>query len=767
MDGLPQDLMLQLAENVALFSSIVVVYSLLGRWTACVPTLDQRLLMGAVFGLATVLCMGSPVSVAPGVILDGRPVLMGLTGPFGGMLAAGMATAIGGAYRLWLGGSGAAPGILSLVLSALSGIAVAAWARHRGERLGYRHLFLIGVLCALQGIASIALLPPAIAPMLIRAAAPPLMLILPTATLCLGTLLLQEQERRRAEEHIAQSERRFRSIAASVPGSFYQRRLSPATGKLDYLYVSPSVSDFVGYSAEEVIADPGIVTRAMLPEDLPAYWPSVEESARGLTPWNYDFRMRHRDGSIQWIHSSAIPHRLGNGDTIWDGISIDVTDRKRAEAELIDAKAAAEAATRAKSDFLAMVSHEIRTPLNAIIGFADLIASGAASEAERRRYLAHQRDAGRTLLGIIDDILDFSKIEAGKLELEAAPVELPELVEGTRALLAQVAGAKGLELRVTRDGGVPRWVTADPVRLRQVLLNLLSNAIKFTPRGTVTLSVTGHGRQVDGRHALRLTVADTGIGIPADRQEHLFEAFSQLDRSVSRRHGGAGLGLAICRRLVELMGGRIGVTSRPGLGSTFWIMLALPEAEPAQAPVPQPGGAVLPLRRPGRILVAEDVPVNQLLVRAMLVHAGHRVDVVEDGVGAVAAVQRQRYDLVLMDVQMPVMDGLEAARRIRALPGPGRRVPIVAVTAHAMAEQIADCRAAGMDGHIAKPVEKAALLRLVDHHITAEDPEAPAAASPGAAIPAVFDPTVLGVLEADLGRDEVAALLRLFRDDIH
>src|SRR3954471_3829578 len=248
MDGLPQDLMLQLAENVALFSSIVVAYSLLGRWTARLPASGQGLLMGAVFGLATVLCMRSPVLVAPGVILDGRPVLMGLTGPFGGMLAVGMATAIGGGYRLWLGGSGALPGILSLALSALSGIAVAAWVRHRGERLGYRHLFLIGVLCTLQDIACFALLSPVIAPTLIPAMALPMMLILPTATLCLGALLLQEQERRRAEEHMAQSERRFQSIAASVPGSFYQRRLSSATGKLDYLYVSPSVTELLGYS---------------------------------------------------------------------------------------------------------------------------------------------------------------------------------------------------------------------------------------------------------------------------------------------------------------------------------------------------------------------------------------------------------------------------------------------------------------------------------------------------------------------------------------
>ncbi|HEY0420685.1 MAG TPA: histidine kinase dimerization/phospho-acceptor domain-containing protein, partial [Acetobacteraceae bacterium] len=467
--------------------------------------------MGAVFGLATVLCMQSPITVAPGVILDGRAVLISLAGPLGGVLAAGVATAIGVTYRLWLGGPGALPGILLMVLSALSGIAVAAWVRHKGGRLGYRYLFLIGVLCALQGLALIALLPSVIASALLPAMALPLTVVLPTATVCLGALLLQEQERRRAEERIAQSERRFQSIAASVPGLFYQRRLSPATGKMDYLYISPSVTDLLGYSAEEAIADPRIVTRAMLPEDRPAYRASVEESARGLTPWSHDFRMRHRDGSVHWIHSSAIPHRLGNGDIVWDGITIDVTDRKRAEAELIEAKAAAEAATRAKSDFLAMMSHEIRTPLNAIIGFSDLLASGSASEAERQRYLAYQREAGRTLLGIIDDILDFSKIEAGKLELEAASVGLPELAEGTRALLAHAAEAKGLELRVTVEGGVPRWVMVDPIRLRQVLLNLLNNAIKFTPRGTVTLSVASLGRQADGRHALRLTVADTGI----------------------------------------------------------------------------------------------------------------------------------------------------------------------------------------------------------------------------------------------------------------
>ena len=418
-----------------------------------------------------------------------------------------------------------------------------------------------------------------------------------------------------------------------------------------------------------------------------------------------------KDGAEVVLQTSVSVLKSERGN-VFTAIIRDVSEQQRAEDELRRAKAAAEAAARAKTDFLATMSHEIRTPLNALIGFSDLLLRGDVTDAERAHYLSLQRDAGRTLLSVVNDVLDFSKIEAGRLEIETLPTDPRDLVEGCRALFVRAAQEKGLDLCVEVSPEVPAWLSADPTRLRQVLLNLLNNAIKFTSSGRVTLSVAvmdAAGR-TGGTPMLRIVVADTGIGIPPERVGYLFEAFSQLDRSISRRYGGSGLGLAICRRLVEMMGGRIGVDSTPGEGSAFWLEFPLVEAA---APGVESEPQVAPLRRAIRVLLAEDLLANRLLVRRILKDAGCQVDEAPDGVAALAAAQECAYDLILMDVQMPVMDGLEATRRIRALPGAAGRVPIVAVTAHALSEQIQECRAAGMDGHLAKPVESKALLRLV------------------------------------------------------
>ncbi|CAH2031451.1 PAS domain S-box protein [Trichlorobacter ammonificans] len=490
--------------------------------------------------------------------------------------------------------------------------------------------------------------------------------------------------------------------------------------------VNPACCEVLGYSEEELLSRPFL--DFIHPDDKQR---TVEEMARQLQSGyslNFENRYIRKDGSVCWLSWRAI---YNSDDRTTYATARDISELKRAEAELRQAKEAAEAASVAKSSFLATMSHEIRTPMNGVIGMTDLLLD-TSLDPTQREYAELVKYSGRSLLRLINDILDLSKIEAHKIELESEPFNLRTAITGTVELLSLKAREKGLTIDWTVADDVPLLLKGDEGRLRQILTNLLGNAVKFTAQGRVSLAVT---RQALAEHrtTLHFEVRDSGIGIAPDKQRVIFEPFSQADASTTRQYGGTGLGLAISKQLVELMGGSIQVESTEGVGSTFRFTavfetqpvaeqpppLSVERSRPTAPPdarhiPPQPAGAEPPPAP--RLLLAEDDPTNQIVIKAILGRNGYRVDIAPNGVQAIRMLEQQAYDLVLMDCMMPEMDGFEATAIIRDRSSAVRNhdLPVIALTANAMKEDRERCLQAGMDDYLAKPVEVADLLLLLD-----------------------------------------------------
>lgn len=530
------------------------------------------------------------------------------------------------------------------------------------------------------------------------------------------------------------------------------------------IYTNTSFEKMTGYAAAESLGRNCRFLQAA-ERDQPQL-AEIRQALHERRECRVTVRNYRKDGAPFWNELTLSPVKDAQGEvTHFIGIQSDITARKEVEEQLVQARHAAEAANRAKSEFLANISHEIRTPMNGIIGMTELTLQ-TLLDAEQRDNLELVRRSADSLLTLINDLLDFSKIEAGRLELEKVPFRLDELVEEiTRSLRLRVNA--GVCMKVHLEPGLDTPILGDRVRLGQVLINLLGNALKFTETGEVVLAVRA-ASQEEQQLTLHFSVRDTGIGISQDKVPHIFEAFTQADASTSRHYGGTGLGLAICARLVALMGGQIWVDSVAGKGSTFHFLARLghlPVTDEQQAPVPHLTGKPSLPGRPLHILVAEDNETNQRLIVRLLENMGHRARIVGNGTEAVAAAGAAQFDLILMDVQMPQMNGIEATEAIREWEKTTKRhTPIIALTAHAMDTYRQRCLAAGMDDFLTKPIRLEALTLALGRWAAVSVQRA-AAAVEAAAMDAPVDLQYLGDV---FGHDRAAMreILHLFADSI-
>lgn len=579
---------------------------------------------------------------------------------------------------------------------------------------------------------------------------------------------------RRVAEKASMAEQRNALFAAAIEVAPIGIVISdPALPDNPIIFVNQSFTNITGFTRDEAIGRncrilQGIHTDKEAARILSAKVKAIESTSAVIL--NY-----RKDGTQFWndLKISPVFNKTGTL-TNFIAMQSDITAIRATQEDLIRAKELAERVTHVKSNFMAMISHEIRTPINGILGTLSLLQDTAMSP-EQAALVNTTLSSGATLMTLINDMLDFSKMEAGKLTLETTGFELLELVASTTELMQSNAKIKNLKLAVSIDSTLPQIVTGDPTRTRQILLNLITNAIKFTSVGGVTITVTSllHSETKQGKKCIaRFEIADTGIGISHEGQTHLFTEFNQLDASITRRYGGTGLGLAICKRLVTLMGGEIGAESRLGVGSKFWFVLPLHEAETC-AVVASTALPPIAQRNSGKILVVEDNPTNQMLLAAMLHKDGHQVVVAENGLAGLTAIQAHNYDLVYMDVSMPVMDGLTATQQVRALGGNYATLPIVAMTALAMPGDRERCLAAGMNGFISKPVDRK-LLSLetwkwlgVPNRTVAPPPSQDTLPQEQTATNlAICDIRVLHELAEGIGKDTVRAMINVFTADL-
>ncbi|MBF0412562.1 MAG: transporter substrate-binding domain-containing protein [Desulfamplus sp.] len=513
-----------------------------------------------------------------------------------------------------------------------------------------------------------------------------------------------------ATQRLTESENLLRNIFENAPDGC----LIADTDTKSFHYANSMICRMLGYSMEEILSFG--IHNILSEKDLPYVTEQFEKQSKGEITLAYNLPIMRKDGSVFYADVTACPLSI-NQSTCLLGMFRDVTDRKKAEEEILKAKQSAEAANRAKSEFLAVMSHEIRTPMNGVVGLTDLLLATDMTDIQRN-YLENLRYSAYSLLGIINDILDISKIEADRLELENTDFNLSDIVKKIVFMMTHRCSEKGIDLIRVIDTDIPKMVVGDPVRIRQIVLNLLGNAVKFTEKGEISVYVRKSGDEYEenGKRMLpvAISVKDTGIGIPANKLGRIFESFTQADDSTTRKYGGTGLGLTISKRLVEMMNGSITVESTQGQGTCFDVNLRLPISDKQSDPAEYIDEKKTLSRYSGNILIAEDNPINMLVIRTHLAKMGFRVIEAVNGKEAFEKCMEHEMDLVFMDIHMPEMNGIEATHKIREHEAGKKRTPIIALTADAFKEDRDKCLSEGMDFFLVKPFKPEDIIKVIE-----------------------------------------------------